>query len=107
MNMYNPPHPGEFIEEVYLKPFGLSSRFLAEKLGVAPSTLNRVIKKQSGVSPEMALRLSKAVGRSPQSWLAMQDNYDLWQARQRLDLDQIHKIHNILGTPDATLLEKF
>jgi addiction module HigA family antidote len=90
--MYNPPHPGEFIEEVYLKPFGLSSRFLAEKLGVAPSTLNRVIKKQSGVSPEMALRLSKAVGRSPQSWLAMQDNYDLWQARQRLDLDQIHKI---------------
>lgn len=92
MNMYNPPHPGEFIEEVYLKPFGLSSRFLAEKLGVAPSTLNRVIKKQSGVSPEMALRLSKAVGRSPQSWLAMQDNYDLWQARQRLDLDQIHKI---------------
>ena len=92
MNMYNPPHPVEFIEEVYLKPFGLSSRFLAEKLGVAPSTLNRVIKKQSGVSPEMALRLSKAVGRSPQSWLAMQDNYDLWQARQRLDLDQIHKI---------------
>jgi addiction module HigA family antidote len=92
MNMYNPPHPGEFIEEVYLKPFGLSSRFLAEKLGVAPSTLNRVIKKQSGVSPEMALRLSKAIGRSPESWLAMQDNYDLWQARQRLDLDQIHKI---------------
>lgn len=92
MSMYNPPHPGEFIEEVYLKPFGLSSRFLAEKLGVAPSTLNRVIKKQSGISPEMALRLSKAIGRSPESWLVMQDNYDLWQARQRLDLDQIHKI---------------
>ena len=92
MNMYSPPHPGEFIEEVYLKPFGLSNRFLAEKLGVAPSTLNRVIKKQSGISPEMALRLSKAIGRSPESWLAMQDNYDLWQARQRLDLDQIHKI---------------
>ena len=92
MSMYNPPHPGEFIEEIYLKPFRLSSRFLAEKLGVAPSTLNRVIKKQSGVSPEMALRLSKAIGRSPESWLAMQDNYDLWQARQRLDLDQIQKI---------------
>lgn len=92
MSMYNPPHPGEFIEEIYLKPFSLSSRFLAEKLGVAPSTLNRVIKKQSGVSPEMALRLSKAIGRSPESWLAMQDNYDLWQARQRLDLDQIQKI---------------
>ena len=70
----------------------MSNRFLAEKLGVAPSTLNRVIKKQSGVSPEMALRLSKAIGRSPESWLAMQDNYDLWQARQRIDLDQIHNI---------------
>lgn len=92
MSMYNPPHPGEFIEEVYLKPFGLSSRFLAEKLDVAPSTLNRVIKKQSGVSPEMALRLSKAIGRSPESWLAMQDNYDLWQARQRLELDQVQKV---------------
>lgn len=92
MSMYNPPHPGEFIEEIYLKPFRLSSRFLAEKLGVAPSTLNRVIKKQSGVSPEMALRLSKVIGRSPESWLTMQDNYDLWQARQRLDLEQIQKI---------------
>lgn len=92
MSMYNPPHPGEFIDEVYLKPFGMSSRFLAEKLGVAPSTINRVIKKQSSVSPEMALRLSKAIGRSPESWLAMQDNYDLWQARQTIDLDQVQKV---------------
>ena len=92
MSMHNPPHPGEFIDEVYLKPFGMSSRFLAEKLGVAPSTINRVIKKQSSVSPEMALRLSKAIGRSPESWLAMQDHYDLWQARQTVDLDQIQKV---------------
>lgn len=92
MNMHNPPHPGEFIEEVYMKPFGLSGRFLADTLGVSPSTLNRVIKQQSGVSPEMALRLSKAVGRTPESWLAMQDNYDLWQVRQRLNLDHIDKL---------------
>jgi addiction module HigA family antidote len=90
--MYNPPHPGEFIEEIYLKPFGLSVRFLAEKLGVSPSTLNRVIKKQSGVSAEMALRLSKAIGRTPESWLAMQDNYDLWQIKQRINLDQVHVV---------------
>jgi len=94
--MYNPPHPGEFINEIYLKPFGLSSRFLAEKLGVAPSTINRIIKKQSGVSPEMALRLSKAIGRSPESWLAMQDNYDLWYARQTVDLDQIQKVEFVI-----------
>ena len=92
MNMFNPPHPGEFIEEIYLSPFGVSVRFLAEKLGVAPSTLNRIIKRQSGVSPEMALRLSIALGRSPESWLAMQHNYDLWQARQNLNLDHVQKV---------------
>jgi addiction module HigA family antidote len=92
MRMYNPPHPGEFIEEVYLKPFGLSGRFLAEKLGVAPSTLNRVLKKQSSVTPEMAIRLSIALGRSPESWLALQSNYDLWQIRQTKTLDNVHKV---------------
>lgn len=92
MSMYNPPHPGEFIEEIYLKPFGLSARFLAEKLGVSPSTLNRIIKKQSGLSPEMALRLSKAIGRSAESWLAMQDNYDLWQTRQTVDLNNVARV---------------
>lgn len=92
MSMYNPPHPGEFIEEIYLKPFGMSCRFLAEKLNVSPSTLNRLIKKQSGVTPEMALRLSKAIGRTPESWLAMQDNYDLWQAKQRINLDNVSAI---------------
>ena len=92
MSIYNPPHPGEFIEEIYLKPFGLSCRFLAEKLAVAPSTLNRVIKKQSGLSPEMALRLSLAIGRSPESWLAMQDNYDLWQVKQSTAFANVHKV---------------
>ena len=67
MPMHNPPHPGEFIWDTYLEPFDVSVRGLAEGLGVAPSTLNRLINGQSGISPEMALRLSKAVGRSPES----------------------------------------
>ena len=92
MAMHNPPHPGEFIRTVYLEPFSISSRFLATKLDVSPSTLNRVIKGASGISPEMALRLSKALGRSPESWLAMQDNYDLWQARQRTNLENVDKV---------------
>jgi addiction module HigA family antidote len=65
--MHNPPHPGEFIVATYMEPFDLSCRFLAAKLDVAASTLNRVLKAQSGVSPEMALRLSKSLGRSPES----------------------------------------
>ena len=93
MSMHNPPHPGEFIQETYIKPFDLSVRFLASKLDIAPSTLNRVIKCQSGVSPEMALRLSKALGRSPESWLSMQDAYDLWQAKKKTKLKRVQKIH--------------
>ncbi len=93
MAMYNPPHPGEFIQATYLEPFNLSCRYLAAKLKVSPSTLTRMIKMQSGVSPEMALRLSKALGRSPESWLAMQDAYDLWQAKKRVKLDDIQKIN--------------
>ena len=92
MAMHNPPHPGEFIRTVYLEPFSISSRFLATKLDVSPSTLNRVIKGASGISLEMALRLSKALGRSPESWLALQDNYDLWQARQRTNLENVDKV---------------
>lgn len=77
MAMHNSPHPGEFI---------------AAKLAVAPSTLNRILKGTSGVSPEMALRLSKARGRSPESWLATQYNYDLWQTRQHVKLGKVGKV---------------
>lgn len=90
--MHNPPHPGEFIAEVYLEPFGVSARQLAARLGVAPSTLTRVLSGANRVSPEMALRLSKTLGRSAESWLAMQDNHDLWHARQRLDLDRVERL---------------
>ena len=92
MAMHNPPHPGEFITRVYLEPNDLSGRELALKLGVAASTLSRILKGSSAVSPEMALRLSKALGRTPESWLAMQYNYDLWHARQRVKLADVGKI---------------
>lgn len=92
MPMHNPPHPGEFIREIYLEPNGITGRQLAAKLGVSPSTLNRVLQGNSGISPEMALRLSKALGRSPESWLAMQDNHDLWQARRKVNLDAVERI---------------
>ena len=89
MPLHNPPHPGEFIKEIYLEPYELSIRSLADSLGVSPSTLTRLINGQSGISPEMALRLSKALGRSPESWLSMQHNYDLWLARQSVDLSRV------------------
>lgn len=90
--MYLPPHPGEFIRAVYLDPFHLSARQVAIKLRVSPSTFSRVLNEQSGVTAAMALRLSKTLGRSPESWLAMQRNLDLWQARQRVNLKEVEKL---------------
>ena len=92
MTMHNPPHPGEFIRETYLQPFDVSVRSLAESLGVSPSTLARIVSMRSAISPEMALRLSKALGRSPESWLAMQHNYDLWRAKKSADLSGVRQI---------------
>ncbi len=92
MRMHAPPHPGEFIQQVYLQPFNISSRSVARKLKVSPSTFNRLVNGESNVSPEMALRLSKSLGRSAESWLAMQDNYDLWRARNQFDLKAVEKL---------------
>lgn len=92
MAMHNPPHPGEFIFEIYLEPNAISARELAVKLDVAASTLSRILKGEGRVTPGMALRLSKTLGRSPESWLAMQDNYDLWIARKHVDLKRVGKL---------------
>ena len=93
MAMHNPPHPGEFIRNVYLEPFGISSRQLASSLKVSPSTLSRLLKGDSGISLEMALRLSRVLGRSPESWLLMQDTYDLWVARSTVNLYGIRPLN--------------
>ena len=92
MQMYNPPHPGDFIREVYLEPLEISARVVAAKLKVAPSTFSRLLTGKSSVTPEMALRLSVTLGRSPESWLAMQNNYDLWQLRRRFEVGEIEKL---------------
>ena len=92
MAMHNPPHPRAFLIHAYLAPHNLSGRELAGKLGVAASTLNRILTGTSRISPEMALRLSKALGRSPESWLAMQYNHDLWRAKQHVKLGKVGKV---------------
>ena len=90
---HNPPHPGEFIKETYLKPLAISLRRVALDLDVAPSTFSRLIKGLSDLSPEMALKLSKAFGRTPESWMQLQTNYELWKAKQRVNLDRVHVIY--------------
>jgi antitoxin HigA-1 len=80
--MHNPPHPGEVIKELYLDPLGLTVT-AAAGLGVSRRALSALLNGHAGISPDMAIRLSKAFGRSPESWLQLQ--YNLWQAEQRSD----------------------
>ena len=82
MRMHNPPHPGEVLRELCLEPLGLSVTDAAEALGVSRKTLSAILNGRSGISPEMAIRLSKAFGTSAESWLNQQMQYDLWVAEQ-------------------------
>ena len=86
IEQYNPMHPGAFIKRVYLEPNHLGSNELARQLKVSTGLVSRLVNEKTGLSPEMALKLSRVLGRSPESWLLMQDNYDLWKARQVIDL---------------------
>jgi addiction module HigA family antidote len=89
--MHNPMHPGDFIKQAYVDDLGLSIRKIAKGLNVAPSTLARLVKGESNVTPEMAMRLSKALHGSPELWLNMQKNFDLWQLR-KMDMRSVTKI---------------
>ena len=84
MRMHNPPHPGEVIRELCLEPTGISVTEAAEALGVSRKTLSELLNGHSGVSPEMAIRLSLAFDTTAESWLSMQMEYDLWKAEKRL-----------------------
>jgi antitoxin HigA-1 len=83
MLMHNPPHPGEVIRELCLKPLKMTVTEAASSLGVTRKTLSELLNGRSGISPEMALRLSMAFGTTAESWLNQQMHYDLWQVRKK------------------------
>lgn len=89
MSMYNPPHPGEFIKATYLEPFSISQNEMADRLGVARSTFSRLIRGEHRVSSEMAIRLARVLGRSPESWLSLQAQYDLFHAKKVVNLRKL------------------
>ena len=82
MKMHNPPHPGEVLRELCIEPLNLSITEIAEALGVSHEVLSSVLNGRASISPEMAIRLSKAFGTSAESWLNQQMQYDLWQAEK-------------------------
>lgn len=89
MQMYNPPHVGEIIKEMYIEPLNLSVTEVAEGLGVTRKSFSELINGHSGISPIMALRLAEAFNTTPEYWLNLQQQYNIWQAKQKVDLSRV------------------
>jgi len=92
MKMHNPPHPGEILRELCIEPLGLSITEVAEALGITRKTLSSILNGRSGISPEMAVRLSLAFSTSSESWLNQQAQYDLWEAEKRRKKLNVRKL---------------
>ena len=97
MLMHNPPHPGEFIRRVCLNPLELTVTEAAKGLGVSRNTLSMLLNGRLGISPEMAIRLSKGFGGSPETWLLPQMQYDLWHALKRKGKIKVRKFGTALA----------
>ncbi len=93
MPMKNPVHPGRIVRHDCLEPLGLSVTEGAKVLGVTRQTLNKIVNGQSGISPEMAIRLTKAFGSTPETWLQIQLAYDLAQARKDESKIKVRRQH--------------
>lgn len=92
MALHNPPHPGETVRDICLEPLGLTVTAAAKGLGVSRKALSDLVNGHAGISPDMAIRLSKAFGGSAESWLRKQMAYDLWRARQRADTIKVDRL---------------
>jgi antitoxin HigA-1 len=92
MKMHNPPHPGEVLRELCLEPLNLTVTDAARSLGVSRKALSSILNGRSGISPEMAVRLSIAFGTSAESWLGQQLQYDLWQAEKNRKSLRVEKL---------------
>jgi addiction module HigA family antidote len=97
MDMHNPAHPGQVIREACLKPLSLTVTAAAAGLGVTRKALSDLLNGHSGVSPEMAIRLEKAGWGSALTWLQMQVQRDLWEARQRAGKLKVRRFGGLRG----------
>ena len=92
MKMKNPPHPGRIVRQECIEPLGLTVTAAARALGVTRQALNNLVNLKAGISPEMAIRLSKAFGSSPDLWLGLQIDYDLAQVEKYSDKIKVKRV---------------
>ena len=94
LQMHNPPHPGDVLKKLCLEPLGLSVTKAAQALGVSRTTLSNLLRGRTGVTPEMAVRLSIALDTTAESWMNQQVQYDLWQARRHRGKFHVTRLGN-------------
>lgn len=98
-----PSHPGAVIKGLYLEPAGISIAALAAHIGVSRKTLSKIINGRGSVTPDMSLRLAKALNTSPGLWLNMQKGYDLWMAEHEGEdwqsIEPLPGLHNAPQPP--------
>ncbi|HEY2530852.1 MAG TPA: HigA family addiction module antitoxin [Xanthobacteraceae bacterium] len=92
MPMKNPPHPGRIVRQECLEPLGLSVTDAAKALGVSRNALSELVNERRGISPEMAIRLSKAFGSSAEVWAGLQLDYDMAQAMTHADEIKVQRV---------------
>ena len=92
MRMKNPPHPGRIVRRECIEPLGLTVTETAKRLGVTRQALNNLVNGKGGIAAEMAVRLSKAFGSSPEVWLGMQMEYDLAQVEKEAHNIKVKRI---------------
>ena len=92
MGMHSPPHPGRIVKQECLEPLGLSVTAAARQLGISRVALSEIVNERRGISPEMAIRLSKAFGSQPEVWAGLQMQYDLAQALKKADQIDVRRL---------------
>lgn len=97
--MFNPPHPGEILADLWLQPLNLSITAAAARLKVSRKTLSEIINGHTGITPEMAVRLELGFGKSAKSWLGHQAAFDLWKLDMRradFGIERLERVMNSL-----------
>lgn len=88
-NQMPPSHPGEILSELFIKPRNLTVTEVSEGLGISRPNLSMIINGRGGISPELAVKLAAAFDNSPEFWVNLQKNYELWHAKQKVDIRKI------------------
>ena len=92
MKMYNPPHPGEVLQGLWLEPMDVTVTRAAEALGISRQSLSKIVNGSRAITPEMAVRISRAFGGTPESWLGHQAAYDLWRIEQNREVPDLKRL---------------